>query len=154
MAATVRSLVTWRVVSVGKPKLRYAQLGIADYEGRIRRFAQWEWRTVPAATPERESAQLVEASRETFRLLLDSRGREFPSLTFAENVSRWIETPKMTVSLLVGGAAGVTEAVRRQANLLWSLGPHTLQHELALLVALEQVYRAHTIIAHLPYHRE
>ena len=146
--------MTWREVSVGKARLGYAQIGIAEYEGRIRRFAPLEWRTVPAATPERESTHLVEASKETFRLVLDSRGHEFSSRAFADRVTRWMETPKITVSLVVGGAAGVTETVRRQADLQWSLGPQTLQHELALLVALEQVYRAHTIIAHLPYHRE
>jgi len=146
--------VIWRVVAVGKAKLAYAHAGIAEYEERIRRFAQVEWRTVSAGTPERESTRLVEASKQTFRLLLDPRGHEFSSRAFAERVARWVETPKLTVSLVVGGAAGVTEVVRRQANLQWSLGPQTLQHELALLVALEQVYRAHTIIAHLPYHRE
>ena len=44
--------------------------------------------------------------------------------------------------------------MRSRANLLWALGTLTLQHELALVVALEQIYRAHMILAGAPYHRD
>ena len=57
-------------------------------------------------------------------------------------------------ALLVGGADGWDDATRQKADLLWALGSLTLQHELALLVALEQIYRAATIKAGTPYHRE
>jgi 23S rRNA (pseudouridine1915-N3)-methyltransferase len=44
--------------------------------------------------------------------------------------------------------------MRKSADLLWSLGPQTLQHELALVVALEQLHRAESILAGTPYHRD
>lgn len=57
------------------------------------------------------------------------------------------------VAFLVGGAEGHPEAVREEADLLLSLSPLTLQHELALLVLMEQLYRVLTLRAGHPYHR-
>lgn len=57
------------------------------------------------------------------------------------------------VSLLIGGAAGLSELVREAAGELWSLSALTLPHELARLVLLEQLYRLETIRAGHPYHR-
>ena len=129
--------------------------GIAEYERRIRRFARVNWRIVPASSDaRRESLGLLEASKGQFRLLLDPRGTQFTSREFAAKVENWTLFSPQAVTLLVGGADGVTDEVRAEADLLWSLGRQTLAHELALLVALEQIYRAHTILAGQPYHRE
>jgi 23S rRNA (pseudouridine1915-N3)-methyltransferase len=146
--------VTWRIVAVGKPKLPYALTGAAEYERRIRRFARVEWRVVAASDASREAAPLLAASTGNFRLLLDPRGTQFTSREFAVKVQNWMAGSRQAVALLVGGAAGVTGDVRAKADLIWSLSRQTLAHELALLVALEQIYRAHTIVAGLPYHRE
>jgi 23S rRNA (pseudouridine1915-N3)-methyltransferase len=59
-----------------------------------------------------------------------------------------------TLSLLLGGAEGHSENLKKQAKELWSLSPLTLPHDLARLVLLEQLYRAETIRAGHPYHRE
>ena len=53
-----------------------------------------------------------------------------------------------------GTLAGHDRTLLQAADFLWSLSPLTLQHELALVVALEQLYRAHTILAGHPYHRD
>ena len=56
--------------------------------------------------------------------------------------------------IVVGGASGIpaAELTRLKPNFLWSFGPGTLPHELACVVAAEQIYRAWTILNHLPYH--
>ncbi len=58
------------------------------------------------------------------------------------------------VPFLVVGADGHAEEVRRSARQLMALGSMTMQHELALVVLLEQLYRARTLRAGLPYHRD
>jgi 23S rRNA (pseudouridine1915-N3)-methyltransferase len=55
--------------------------------------------------------------------------------------------------IIVGGQLGLSPQVKARSGLLLSLGAITLPHELAAVVALEQLYRAHTILAGLPYHR-
>jgi 23S rRNA (pseudouridine1915-N3)-methyltransferase len=146
--------VIWRIAAVGKPKLPYALAGVAEYERRIRRFARVDWQIVPASDARRESLALLDASKGHFRLLLDPCGTQFTSREFAAKLQGWVLYSPQAVTLLVGGAAGVTDELRAQADLVWSLSRQTLPHELALLVALEQIYRAHTILAGLPYHRE
>jgi 23S rRNA (pseudouridine1915-N3)-methyltransferase len=58
------------------------------------------------------------------------------------------------IALLIGGADGHADELKNAADWTWSLGKLTLQHELALVVLLEQIYRAFTIKAGQPYHRD
>lgn len=144
----------WRIVSVGKPKLSYARDGIAEYLSRLRCHSTVEVETVKASDPAREGEQLLARSQECFRLVLDERGKIFSSRAFADEVKKIELNPRKTCAIVVGGADGLSDAVRQAANLLWALSPLTLQHELALTVALEQIYRAHTILTGVPYHRD
>jgi len=141
-------------VAVGRPKLAHAREGIAEYLTRVRCFAPVEIEQVKASHPLKEGEDLLGRSRECFRLVLDERGKSFTSREFAAEVQRIEGHPRKTCALLVGGADGLSESVRREADRLWSLSSLTFQHEMALMVALEQIYRAHTILSGLPYHRD
>ncbi|MCH2026887.1 MAG: 23S rRNA (pseudouridine(1915)-N(3))-methyltransferase RlmH [Verrucomicrobiales bacterium] len=57
------------------------------------------------------------------------------------------------MAVLIGGAEGHDDAVRSAADLLISFGRLTLQHELALVAAVEQIYRVQTLKRGEPYHR-
>jgi 23S rRNA (pseudouridine1915-N3)-methyltransferase len=58
------------------------------------------------------------------------------------------------VAFLIGAADGHTPALRDACDHVLCLGKHTMQHELALVVLLEQIYRVHTLLAGSPYHRD
>ncbi|MCX8502008.1 MAG: 23S rRNA (pseudouridine(1915)-N(3))-methyltransferase RlmH [Alphaproteobacteria bacterium] len=85
---------------------------------------------------------------------LDERGESFSSLEFARLLQNWREQGRAAVSFIQGGADGLPPEVKTRADLLLSLGRMTLPHLLARLVLLEQLYRAQTISANHPYHRE
>ncbi len=144
----------WRLVLVGKPRLAYARDGADEYLGRLKNFAPVEVEHIKASDPAREGERLLALSEDCFRLVLDERGKLFSSRAFAAEVEKITVHPRKTCSILIGGSDGHASSVRAKADLLWSLSPMTLQHELALVVALEQLYRAHTILAGLPYHRD
>jgi 23S rRNA (pseudouridine1915-N3)-methyltransferase len=59
-----------------------------------------------------------------------------------------------TVAFLIGAADGHNEALRGKCDLVLTLSPFTLQHELALLVLLEQLYRVASLKSGSPYHRD
>lgn len=142
----------WKVIAVGQPALGFAREGIRGYLTRIEGFTKIETRFLKP-TPDVCSKMLADSAGH-FRILLDERGTQFTSRGFAGEIMRWENRSIPKCALLVGGADGWDEAMRGQADLLWSLGSLTLQHEMALLVALEQIYRACTIKAGMPYHRD
>ena len=144
----------WCIVAVGKSRLVYARAGISEYLARLRCFCTVDTACIKPSNPPREGTQLLSRSEGCFRLILDERGKRLTSRAFAEEVRKIEGNPRKTCALLVGGADGLSERVIESADLLWSLSPLTLQHELALVVALEQIYRAHTILTGIPYHRD
>ena len=85
-------------------------------------------------------------------VLLDSRGRKMTSEAFAGWLGARRDEGSQHVVFAIGPASGWTEAARKQAHLLLSLGEMTLAHALARLVMAEQIYRAYTILTGPPYH--
>ncbi|WP_456446478.1 23S rRNA (pseudouridine(1915)-N(3))-methyltransferase RlmH [Oceanithermus sp.] len=142
----------WRIVGVGKPKLAYAREGVRLYLERLAPMARVE--TVFVRPGRREAAALLEASEGWYRVVLDERGRTLRSHELAERITALELRGVGKAALIVGGAEGLAPQVRAAADWVWSLSPLTLQHELALLVALEQLYRAYTIKRGSAYHRE
>ena len=143
----------WHILAIGKPKLAFARLGIEEYGGRIKPFAALTINYLKAGVRADESEALLGRSRGMFRIVLDERGDLATSEALAAKISTWEQRSERDAALLIGGAEGHTAEVRKAADWVWSLSKLTLQHELALVVALEQIYRAYTIKAGLPYHR-
>jgi 23S rRNA (pseudouridine1915-N3)-methyltransferase len=85
-------------------------------------------------------------------VLLDSRGKQFSSEEFAGWLGKQRDHGQQAVVFAIGPPDGWSEEARKKANLLLSLGPMTLPHELARVVLSEQIYRAFTILSGHPYH--
>lgn len=143
----------WRILTVGKSALPYAKAGRDEYLARLAKFAPVAKATVKPSNRAREGASLIELSEGCFRVVLHEHGTALTSRQLAAKVAQWQQAAR-PIAIIIGGADGHDQALVEQADLLWSLGPLTLQHELALVVALEQLYRAHTILAGHPYHRD
>ena len=144
----------WNIFAIGKPRLDFARLGIEEYVARLRPFAPVQLHWLKATTQAGESLALVERSKGMLRIVLDERGEEVTSRALAKKISDIEMRGKRDIALLIGGADGHNDSVREAAGWLWSLSKLTLQHELALLVATEQLYRAYTIKGGRPYHRD
>ena len=144
----------WNIFAIGKPRLDFARLGIEEYVARLRPFAPVQLHWLKATTQAGESLALVERSKGMLRIVLDERGEEVTSRALAKKISDIEMRGKRDIALLIGGADGHSDSVREAAGWMWSLSKLTLQHELALVVATEQLYRAYTIKGGLPYHRD
>ena len=86
------------------------------------------------------------------RIVLDERGRSFDSAGFARQWADWRSAGR-DLAFMIGGADGLSGAVKENASMLLSLSPLTLPHGLARVVLVEQLYRAHTLTIGHPYHR-
>ena len=145
----------WHIFAIGKPKLAYARAGVEEYAKRLRPFAQVSLEYLKAPNNrEAESALLLQRSEGMLRIVLDERGEEPTSRALAQKIAGWEKESVKSIALLIGGADGHTEALRQSADWLCALSRLTLQHELALVVLCEQLYRAYSIKAGLPYHRD
>jgi 23S rRNA (pseudouridine1915-N3)-methyltransferase len=118
----------------------------AHYERLLSRHAKLEIQEVKEASglgrriPER-----------AFICALDRDGKPLSSVEIADFLEQRRQSGQ-DLCFAVGGAFGLDEAVKRRADTMLSLGPITLPHQLARIVLLEQLFRAHKILAGEPYH--
>lgn len=146
--------MNWLVIAIGKPKLAFAKAGVEEYTTRLQTFARLELSYKKAGNRDAESAALLDASAGCFRVCLDERGEAVGSRALSEKIANWEQMRVKKIAVLVGGADGHSQALRSTCDWTWSLSPLTFQHELALVMLLEQLYRAYSIKSGLPYHRD
>lgn len=102
----------------------------------------------------REEATAVLAKAQPGLLIaLDERGGALTSERFAARLAAARDAGTPAATLVIGGADGLDEDIRRQAELTLAFGALTIPHQIVRALALEQLYRAMTIMAGHPYHR-
>ena len=87
-------------------------------------------------------------------VMLDETGENLPSRALAEKLGRWRDDGVREARFLIGAADGFDDAQRAQADLLVSFGRATWPHLMARAMLAEQLWRATSILANHPYHRE
>ena len=137
---------------------------IDDYRERLKHYVPFEMVVLPdlknakALSEEQVKAAEGEAMLRFFTpsmdvILLDEHGKEFRSVEFAE----WLQK-KMTsgrdLTLVIGGPYGFSKEVYARANGKISLSQMTFSHQMIRVMAIEQIYRAMTILRNEPYHHE
>lgn len=140
--------MTIKIITIGKFSLKPLQTLVEEYLGRVRHYL-----SVEIASFKSLADYLKKSSHKEFLIVLDEKGESLTSPEF----SKWLEDKKLraikSIVFLVGPAEGFSEEVRKKADFVLSLSKMTLQHELALVVLLEQIYRACTILKGEPYHK-
>lgn len=148
------------LLCVGSVKTRWIAEGCAQYLERLAHDARVEIVEVPAskqADPQRqceeESQRLLAAleKRDGEVWVLDERGKGVSSAQFAQSISGARDAGR-SLTFILGGAYGLTDAVRSRAQRMLRLSDMTLPHELCRLVFLEQLYRAFSINKGSGYH--
>ena len=85
---------------------------------------------------------------------LDERGKTLSSVEFARKLEGWRDNGRREARFLIGAADGHDASIKDKADLLLSFGPATWPHMLARAMLAEQLFRATSILANHPYHRE
>jgi 23S rRNA (pseudouridine1915-N3)-methyltransferase len=102
-----------------------------------------------------EAKLLLGAVPDAARIIaLDEHGRELDSRQFADLIGRWRDAGAGDVACLIGGADGLDDSVRDRADHTLAFGRLTWPHLLCRAMLAEQLYRASTILAGHPYHRD
>jgi 23S rRNA (pseudouridine1915-N3)-methyltransferase len=153
-----------RVIAVGSRMPAWVDAACADYARRLRGPLSVELRALgaarrsaaapPARALEDEGRRILAALGPRDHVVaLDERGQQYSS----GELARWLEQRRQSgqdLVCVIGGADGLAPAVLARAQLRWSLSRLTLPHGLVRVVLIEQLYRATTLLAGHPYHRE
>lgn len=103
---------------------------------------------------EKEGGLLAKNIRESdFVVVLDPRGETWSSEELAGKIKGWEISGTSRVAFLIGGPLGLSDVVRKRADVLLSLSKMTFTHPMTRLILLEQIYRAFRIIRGEPYHK-
>lgn len=143
------------IIAAGKPSLKYCKDGVAEYQKRLKRYGSYELKHIKDGSSEAVSKRHAEQSDspETIRIVLDERGEQLTTDQLLKKINKWEMRGQKRATYHIGASDGHTQELRNNADLVWALSPLTLQHELALVVLLEQLYRIATIQKGEPYHR-
>lgn len=152
-----------RLVCVGKVGASYLGEGIAEYAGRINRYLPFSVVEIkeekggkkadPRVLRDREGERLLEKiPPSAFAVVLDERGKALSS----RKLAGLFDDPRVLGAAelvwVVGGPYGLSDAVKKRADLLLSLSAMTFTHQMVRLFLLEQIYRSLTIWRNEPYH--
>ena len=155
-----------RIVAVGKLKEKYLREGVAEYEKRLAPFASVELRETReeymAENPseaQRQQTLAKEGERllrlvpeRSFLIVLDVKGKLLSSEALAKELASRALQGQSDLTFLIGGAFGLSPAVRECADLRISFSPMTFTHQMVRLLLYEQIYRAFKINRGEKYH--
>lgn len=156
-----------RIVAVGKIKEKALSQLIAEYVKRLSAFTRVEIIEVAdehapqsnsdaenELVKEREGERVLSRIKEgEYVILLDLWGKMFDSERFAQRIDMLQVQGKGTLTFVIAGSLGPSPAVVKRSDLRWKLSDLTFPHQLTRLLVLEQIYRAHMILSHRPYHK-
>lgn len=153
-----------QVVAVGHKMPAWINAGFEEYARRMPRESRLQ--LIEVKPQLRAGAGTARAALEAehkriraalpagcYTVVLDERGKLLATRDLAQRLAGWREAGR-DVGFVIGGADGTAAGLQRGADLLWSLSPLTLPHGLVRVVLAEQLYRAASILANHPYHRE
>lgn len=151
-------------VFVGGGKEAWLEELTFDYMAKLKPFVQCEVIRLKPSKQARESAQkkLADETAELMRvikkddivILCDERGDAVTSRKFSAKLVSLFERGRPRVVIVIGGAFGFSDDLRKRADWIWSLSTMVFNHHIAQAVVLEQVYRAFAIWKNLPYHND
>ncbi len=148
------------IVCVGKIKEKFFTDAVNEYVKRLSKFCKLQIYEVDEESKEQniekkielESAKL-EKEAKGFVVLLDRVKKEISSEELSSMIEKLKNDGTSEISFIIGGSNGVSDNLKKSADQCVSFGKITFPHQLFRVVLLEQIYRAFTISAGLPYHK-
>lgn len=152
-----------RLLTITHKSPAWIQTGYQDYAKRLPPSCILELVEIPAEKRtanadlkrimDREGEKMLAAIKPGHHVIaLDKGGKNWSSEQLAEQLKGWLQSGS-NIDLLVGGPEGIAPACLQKAREIWSLSALTFPHLIVRLIVAEQIYRAHSILQNLPYHR-
>ena len=152
-----------KLLAIGTRMPKWVEQGYKEYAQRMPNLCQLELIEIAAkkrgknadtARILRDEAQALQSAipKGTLVIALDRKGKHIDTEELASNLQNWIDESQ-DVAILIGGPEGIDPNYLSQVQRKWSLSAMTFAHPVVRLMLAEQLYRAWSINANLPYHR-
>lgn len=152
------------IIAVGHKMPSWITDGFNEYSKRMPREAKIELielkpepRTTGKSVPQimEAEAQRIRAAipQDALRIALDERGAHWSTKQLAQHFKDW-QGGGRDVAFIIGGADGLHESIRKEANQLLALSAMVMPHGMVRVLLAEQLYRAYSLLNNHPYHRE
>jgi len=155
------------ILTVGKIKDKYLQLGIEEFTKRLSRFCKLEFIEIKdEAIAEKASEKDLEIIREkeanailmklpesAFTIIMDINGQQLSSTELAKKINDITTYGSSHLVFIIGGSVGLADCVKSKADLKLSFSKMTFPHQLFKLMLMEQLYRSFKINANESYHK-
>lgn len=151
-----------RVLLMGKDKPAYVHEGVAEFAKRMRTFCQFEivilkeervHDDVKKILSKEEETLIKNLSSDEYLIVCDDKGVAFSTEEIAAKFSDLLDLGIGKIAIVVGSSHGLSQGIKDRADLLISLSPLTMNHQIVRLVLLEQLYRIFTILRGMKYHK-
>jgi len=153
-----------RIIQIGKNKDKYIEEAVNEFLKRLNGFADIEIVTLKEcnvsktftkerATSEESKEIIGKLDKGDFVVALDERGKEYSSVEFSKFLQKF-KDDGLEITFIIGGPYGLSEEVKKRANLTLSFSKMTLTHQMIRIFLLEQIYRGFCIMLGKEYHNE
>ena len=152
-----------KLIAVGTRMPKWVEQGYQEYAQRMPNLCSLELVEIVAkkrgknadtARILRDEANALKAAipNGSLTIALDRKGKHIDTESLAGHLQTWIDESK-NVAILIGGPEGIDPNYLTQISIKWSLSAMTFAHPVVRVMLAEQLYRAWSINANLPYHR-
>ena len=153
------------IIAVGKTTSKSVGMLVEEYASRLPHYIPFKITYLPDLKNKRGLSEqrqkemegeaiLDKTAPSDFLVLLDERGKEYTSVQFSEFMQKQMSAGRKRLLFVIGGPYGFSDAVYSRADSKLSLSKMTFNHEMVRAFAVEQVYRAMTILRGEPYHHD
>lgn len=156
-------LLSVNLISVGKVKEKYINMGIEEFTKRLQSFVKFNLIELKEdgndsnreESIKKESILIKNCLEKSkgYNILLDVQGKEFSSETMAIEIEKLTVNGISTINFIIGGSYGVSDEIKTISNIRLSFSKMTFPHQLMRLIFLEQLYRWFTITNNIKYHK-
>jgi len=152
-----------KLIAVGEKMPAWIESGYSEYEKRLKQNVKLQLIEIPVAKRTKTSslktlmqneakAIKLKISKSDHIVILDFRGTQYSTETFAEHLSYW-QTNNPSVAIIIGGPDGIDESIKKLAQESIALSKMTFPHPMVRVIFAEQIYRAWSYLKGHPYHK-
>ena len=152
-----------KLICIGNIKEKHFTEAINEYTKRLSRFCDFSVVELKESllcagilerqVIDKESDEIKEKMSGAYNILFDLRGKEVTSVELADIIKNRANYSDSKINFIIGGSLGVNEDIIKNSDLVIRVGKMTFPHQLMRVMAVEQIYRAETIINNVKYHK-